>query len=172
MLYPLLAELRPLTLEPRSLQRLRVRRWVELVALVVGVTVAIASVHDAIYGVRIRASSELGPPWTADRAIDGDSTTDWVSGGGDGWVELRFPGKRQLNHLRMMNGQFFPDRASKDIRVELYDGDTVANAVMASFAHDAQTLTLDLGNVRADRVRITVLSHLGTSAAIAEITWD
>ena len=160
------------TLAPASLRRLRVRRWVEAAALLAGVVAACSVVNQALYGVRVRASSELAPSWTADRAIDGDPSTDWVSGTGDAWIELQFPRRRRVRSLHLFNGQFFPERATRDIRVEVFNGDDIANVVTASFNRSAEPLTLDLGGFATDRVRITTLSHIGTSAAIAEIRWE
>ncbi|HEX4514712.1 MAG TPA: discoidin domain-containing protein [Polyangiaceae bacterium] len=172
LLSALEVEVSPGTLSPGELSRLRVRRAVEAFVLVCGLVAVCGVAYEARYGVRIRSSNELGPAWSADRAIDGDANTDWVADGPGAWIEIDFRHKVEIKRLHVMNGQFFSDRAAKEIRVDVYDGDVVAEEMRATFAHDAEPVTLDTGGVRTNRIRLTILSHFGIGPAISEIRWE
>ncbi len=161
------------TSDVAELRRLSVIRLLSTAMLAVGLLVVGRLAYAVLYGVRIRAMNELNATWTADRAIDGDPNTDWVAASGDAWIELRFHAKRRFDHLRIRNGEFFPDRATKDFKVEFYDTDAVELTVTGTFTHTpAESVTFDVGGVHASRVRVTPLSHFGISAAISEILWD
>lgn len=167
------SELFVATRPAKRLVRVRIRRWLECAALIVGIVFMVRAFYEAVYGVRIRASSELNPIWSADRAIDGDKSTDWTTSDGTGWIELQFHSPRAFHHIHVRNGQFFPDRGVKDVKVELYDEDAVRWSSSSAFTHAlSESVTFDPNGVRATRVRITALSYFGGGAAISEITWE
>jgi hypothetical protein len=158
-------------LDRAALLRLRRHRWFLALFVFLSPFAVGAFLHYAMYGVSIRASSELDDQYAADRAIDGDPNTAWTpKGGGQEWLEIRFR-PRSVRTLRILNGDTLPDRASKEVRVQFYLRDEVFPAGVQTFELQtpAQWITFDVAGLKCDRVRVEVLSHYGSTAAIAEV---
>ena len=162
--------LRDALLGRRGLQRLRVQRMVTAVLVAASPLIAVAFVKISFLGPTARASSILDDQYAADRVLDGDQDTEWVAGGGEEWLELRFR-PRLVHRVRILNGDTLPGRAIKEIHVDFYDRDDSFAGVGKVFdrQYPAQWQTVDVGAIRCDRVRIVVKSHYGVGAAIAEV---
>jgi len=126
-----------------------------------------------VMGITARASGVLDDQYAADRVLDGDPDTEWVSNGGQEWLELRFR-PRVVHSVRILDGDTLPDRAVRSFRVELYDGATEYPTSKKTFdrQHPAEWQTIDFGGLECDRIRIVVESHYGAGAAIAEVQVD
>lgn len=172
-LLPLVRSLREAVLDERGLATLRVWRAVTALLVLAAPIMALVFVKRSFLGPMARASNVLNEQYAADRVLDGDPATEWVAGGGDEWLELRFHA-RVVHTVRVLNGHTLADRSVHDFNVELLSHRKSIASVAKSFdvQYPAQWLTIDTGGIRCDTVRITVKSHYGSGAAIAEVTVD
>jgi hypothetical protein len=158
-------------LDRGGLLRLRRQRWV-LAALILLAPAGVgAFARAALYGIHVRASSELDEQYAADRAIDGDPDTAWTpAGGGEEWLELRFPARR-VHSLRILNGDTLPNHAAREVRAEFYLGDKVYPSGVRAFEaqYPPQLMQFDVDGILCDRIRVVIASHYGVGGAIAEV---
>jgi hypothetical protein len=165
-------ELAVLLRDRRGLLRLRRRRWL-LVAMLVLAPIALgALLVRARHRVHVRASSVGYEEYAADRVVDGDPETEWIPAGtGEEWLELRFPGPRHIRTVRLLNGDTLPDRGSRKVVVEFWLQGERRGTASHEFEHQApaEWKEFSVTDMFCDRIRIVVVSHYGTGAAIAEV---
>jgi hypothetical protein len=165
-------ELHVLLRDRRGLLRLRRQRWVAVAMVLLAPFALAAFLVHARHGIHVRASSVGDEEYAADRAIDGDPETEWVPAGmGEEWLELRFPAPRHVRTVRILNGDTLPDRASRKVVVEFYLHGERAGTAQHEFdtQYPAQWKEFSVSDLLCDRIRILVVSHFGTGAAIAEV---
>jgi hypothetical protein len=158
-------------LDRRGLQKLRWHRWVLGALIALSPLLLALFVRSALRGINVRASSELEDTYAADRAIDGDPDTEWIpSGGGEEWLELRFPARR-VHTLRVLEGDTLPKHAAKEVRVEYYlHGESYPGGSHEFGEHvPLQWIEFDGAGILCDRVRLTIASHYDATGAIADV---
>lgn len=173
-LLPLGRALHDALLDQRGLARLRVWRAVTALLVLAAPILALVFVKRSFLGPTARASSVLNEQYAADRVLDGDPDTEWAAGNGEEWLELRFHA-RAVHTVRVLDGHTLADRSVQEFDVDLYSRGNLVEGVTKRFdtqSSGAQWQTIDAGGIRCDRVRITVKSHYGSGAAIAEVTLD
>jgi hypothetical protein len=174
-LLPLDRALREASLDRRGLATLRVWRAVTAMLVLGAPIMALVFVKRSFLGPTAKASSVLNEQYAADRVLDGDPDTEWAAGGGDEWLELRFR-SRVVHTVRVLNGHTLANRSVQEFNVDFYSHRNVTAIATMTKTFDAQVpaqwQTIDAGGIRCDRVRITVKSHYGSGAAIADVTVD
>jgi hypothetical protein len=163
-----------LVLDRGGILELRRRRWLLAAVILATPPVFTGFVRRSVYGIDARASSAIDEEYAADRALDGDPSTEWVpNGGGDDWIELRFH-RRSVHNVRLLNGDLLPDRAAHEVKFEFYLDNELRSSGHKSFdaGYPAEWLSFDAGSVRCDRVRIVITSHFGNGGALAEAQID
>jgi hypothetical protein len=162
--------LREALLDRRGLLRLKVQRWVVGLTIFLSPLAVAAFVRGSFLGLTARGSSVLDEQYAADRVLDGDPDTEWVAGPGEEWLEIRFRSRR-VHTVRVLNGDTLPDRAVKEMHVDLYDHAESHATQTRTFKqqHPAQWEAYDVGGVTCDRIRIVITEHYGAGAAIAEV---
>jgi hypothetical protein len=162
-----------LVLDRRGLLRLRWRRRVLAALVLFAPAGAVAFVRHSVFGLDARASSTLDDEYAADRVLDGDPDTEWVPGGGEEWLELRFH-RRTVHNVHLLNGDLLPERAVHEVMFEFYlDNELISSGHKAFGAsYPAEWISFDAGGIRCDRVRVVVTSHFGGGAALAEARID
>jgi hypothetical protein len=157
----------------RRLLVLRVQRAVTALMVVLSPLALAAFVRGSFLGLTARASSTLDDQYTADRVLDGDPDTEWVPTGAEEWLEVRFR-TRLVHHVRILNGDTLPDRAAKEFHVDFYDHQDGHPTSTRKFERQrpAQWQTIDVAGLRCDRIIITITSHYGSGAALAEVEID
>jgi len=153
-----------------ALGRLRVQRFLTVLAVMLSPLAMLVFVRRSFYGPTARASGALDDEYAVDRVLDGDPDTEWVAAGSEEWLELRFH-KQTIHGLRILNGDILPDRAVKEMHVDFYDGNESHATHPRAFdrQHPAQWQTYDVGGIVCDRIRIVITQHYGAGAAIAEV---
>jgi hypothetical protein len=166
-------DLAPLLLDGRGLRRLQLRRWT-VAALVVTAPLALATfLRQSYFGLDARASSALDDEYTADRVLDGDPDTEWVPSYGDEWLEVRFR-PRVVHGVSLLNGDLLPERAANEVRFEFYFQNELKSSGTKQFTgpYPAEWIRFDTAGVKADRVRVVIVSHFGNGGALAEVRLD
>jgi len=126
------------------------------------------------------ASASFGddPAFTPDRAIDGDPSTDWLLPDNTaGWIDIRVDPARAIHNVRLLNGhnRGFNDRAVRNYRVEVYDGDRMVTQTSGSFAAllpHPTPVNVAVHASHVTRVRLVVTSWFNIGSALAEIHVD
>jgi hypothetical protein len=113
---------------------------------------------------------------TADKAIDGDTSTGWnlpdhVS---QGWIDLALARPRPIDTLRVVTSNPpWNDRSVKDVRIEAILGGTVVKSLDWTFpqpiGRDPNWNEVKLDAPMSDHLRITVKSGYRDALGIAEI---
>ncbi len=143
------------------------------VALAVAIPLSLSRLHDRL---EVTASgSNILPLFSPENAIDGHPEREWLTpDGSDGWVQVDLRPALRVRAVRLTNARNPPynDRASKDVDVELYRGDKVVAKAQTTFeAIDTAPVprTIPIAADGVTRVRVTIRSHHGQGAGLAEI---
>jgi hypothetical protein len=168
--------LREALYDRRGLLRLRLQRALLAALVVLSPLGAVAFVRVSFLGPKARPSSVLDDQYAADRVLDGDPDTEWVSKGGKDkeWLEIRFR-TRTVHQVRILNGDTLPDRANKDYEVQFYEHQDSRGTVSGRTfhrQHPAEWQTIDVRGITCDRILINISSHYDEGAAIAEVSLD
>jgi len=162
-------------LDASGLARQRLANRARVVATLAVAVAVVVFAWKVARTTRIEASGSLTGTHGPENAIDGDPNTDWVAPPGEAWIEISYPHKRRLDHIRVIDGHVVVDRAAKDIRVNLYDHQRAVGTFEGSFGPQGRlppVLTFDPAGVLADRLRVTIKNVYGPSGALAEILVD
>ena len=147
--------------------------YVGVFGVALGVTVIV--VHLAIYGVRVTSSSDLGPLYAADRALDGDTQTDWVAGPGEPRLEIELRHRRHLHHLAILNGHILTGHAASGVLVQcVANGGPAREWQVALGEGSAVTpVSVALAGAICDRLILHPQAEPpARGAAISEVTLD
>jgi hypothetical protein len=149
------------------------RRTKTLLLRAAAAAIAVGAASFAVSRMpKARASSELGPMYGADRAIDDDEQTEWVPRTGRGeWLEIALGSRRSIHKIRLLNGHVLPDRAAREVEITAYSGGDAVGTFHTTFSGARPTgwVTLDAGAVRSDRLRILIVDAAGGGGAISEV---
>jgi hypothetical protein len=165
----------PELMDRAEIARVRAGRWALALLFGVAAWIAMSLAHWALFGIHVRASSELTPLYAADRAVDGDAETEWVAGPGDPWFEITFRRPRRMHHLAILNGHILPGRAASRVVVQCFEREHLARDWEAVLGEGsaAAPVSVDVAGARCDRLVLRPLAEtLLRGAAISEITFD
>ena len=109
--------------------------------------------------------------------VDGEWTTEWVAPPDAGaWLEVRFAEPVDIDHLRLRNGWNPPygDRAMRDVRCELYRGETLVASeelLFATLAREPEPVDVAIAGEEIDRIRVVAETWHGRGVALGELDW-
>jgi hypothetical protein len=121
------------------------------------------------------ASAQYADEYGASMAMDDDLTTEWLLPDQSlGHLDLALPRPRVVRAVVLYNGhnRDHLDRAVRDARVTIVDDDRVVDSAELHFDRidsNVSTRTARLHGKKGTRVRIEVLAHFGTGAALSEV---
>ena len=109
------------------------------------------------------ASSEYSGGYSCQKAIDGNSGTDWATRGqGAGaWIQLNFPGNYEVRKMSFTHRATGSNRAGelfKDLTVELSGGNTVGPFTLGQSAGGSYTFNFPEG-LKSNYARVNINSH-------------
>jgi hypothetical protein len=160
---------------PRDIARVRVRRWVGLVAAGAAAIAFLAWYFHVPTFKAESASGQISPQYGADAAIDGDTMTFWGAPNGQpGWLDLTLTKARAVHVLRVEAGNpITMHRQTKDAHIECFLADAVVKAVDVSFpevtAAGPHWTDVAVNAPKCDRIRISASTFYDMGAVIAEI---
>ncbi len=129
-------------------------------------------VRRALRSPKITASANQGPAYLAAAAHDDDVATEWLlPDRASGFLELHLRPGRRVHQLELVNAFNAPygDRGTDKFTVETFlDDEPVTTIAMQFPDRPNATLTVDLGNKKIDRVKVTVNSWLRLGGGLAE----
>ncbi len=110
----------------------------------------------------------------AENLVDGSTETYWIPDETPAYVDVRFRGPRTLAWVEVVNGDNLPHRsaATRELRVELFDGDRVIWSAEGEFARIGTDVLRFAPTGRGDRLRVTALSHFASLPCLSEIRWS
>lgn len=151
-------------------------RWLlaasALVAIVAGVVIGL---RKPMMTASASASFDGGPRYAADRVLDGDPSTSWcLPDNSQGFIDLRLREPQTITNVTVTNSHNPPaeDRATKEFRVELFDGDrkiATKDTRFPVFSSNPQPMRVPVTGNHVTRIRVQVLSHHKTGACLAEV---
>jgi hypothetical protein len=160
---------------PRLTER---QRRVRLVAALVAVLVAaLVLVWRLWLRPTVTASAVYSWDHPASLATDGIDATEWLlPDRTTGWVEIRFPWKRSIRHVRLLNAHnvYWMDRATERVRVTAYGPHSKLATVEGRFTQlsgKKNPLDLTLHAEGVTRLRVEVLSYFASGGGLAEVEW-
>ncbi|HZL16417.1 MAG TPA: hypothetical protein VFG23_01600, partial [Polyangia bacterium] len=166
------SSLRKLGRTRQTVIRRRLGGTLVILGLVATATIVLVRLHDRFDVV---ASGIFSPKFEAERAVDGDLTTEWL-GPDDriAWLELRFARPLDVVGVKVVNAHNppFNDRATRDLDVELYRKDRLLTRAAATFAGidpspEARTIWVKADGIT--RVRFVARGFSGRGAGLAEV---
>ena len=102
---------------------------------------------EKIHGMTCSASTEHSAGFTCQKAIDGNSRTDWATSheGAGAWIQLNFPKKYEVKSLALThratggnrNGELF-----KDLTFEFSNGQTAGPFTMDNSAGSSKSFNI------------------------------
>lgn len=155
--------------------RLAVRWFIAFSVFVAGVAGAIVGLRKPMMTASASASFDGSARYAADRVLDGDPSTSWcLPDAAPGFVDLRLREPRTITNVIVTNSHNPPaeDRATKEFRIELFDGDrkiATKDARFPIFSSNPQPMRVAVAGSHVTRVRVQVLSHHKTGACLAEV---
>lgn len=166
----------PYALDVRSLRRAQIRRALSIVLF------AIAAVWSVVWyarrppDLRAEASAVYSPQFFPFRAVDGDTTSEWLLPDRTvGWIEITISPPRMVKKVRLMNARNSPynDRATGAFRVEAFlSGEALgaADGAFDGFHAEPTWREVELDGRKADKIKVWIKSFTSSGAGFAEIT--
>jgi hypothetical protein len=169
----------PAGLERRQIVASRAARVSLLAAVLIGLPVAYWAANRVPEGVHAHASGTWAnaPSFGPETVIDGREDTWWLlPDRSEGWVEVTMSPARHIARIGVLNCWNPPhgDRATRDYRLEIYDGDRLVRSIDGTFEHSTSPSRVyhAVGIDDVSRVRFVVRSHHRTGGGLAEITFE
>lgn len=112
--------------------------------------------------------------YVAEGLLDGSSRSVWLPGTTPAHVDIDFPSARHFESISLTNADNFPqqDVSTRTFRVDLLDHGTLQLSREGTFATPTELVRIATGSVRADRIRVTLLSSRGRSGCLGDVRWE
>lgn len=166
----------PYTLDLRSLRRAQIRRALAIVLFAIGALWSVVWYLRRPPALHAEASAVYSPQFFPFRAVDGDTTSEWLlPDRTPGWIEITISPPRPVHKVRLMNARNSPynDRATGVFRVEAFLGEQAlgdAEGSFDGFRAEPTWREVALDGRKADRLKIWVKSYTSSGGGFAEIT--
>ncbi|HYQ04124.1 MAG TPA: discoidin domain-containing protein [Polyangiaceae bacterium] len=145
-----------------------------LLLLSIGAWFASARLRDR-FSVSASGSPANGGSAAAERAVDGNPTTEWLAPEGDApWLEVNFIRPTPVQGLRIINARHAPakDRGTRTLVLDWFAGEHRAGHTEVTLrppTSSHQTERLEINRAAVTRIRLTARDHYGQGAGLAEV---
>jgi hypothetical protein len=175
----LLRALEPYAATEQDLARLRRKRMVTSLSIAGLGALFVALFIASQFRVRATCSAKYGASFEAPSVLDAHPDSEWLlPDQSPGWIDLHLSPSRSVSVVRIINAHnsTHNDRASKDVRIELYQRDRMIASIdgtFPAFTAVPDWVAFDVGrHEHVSRIRVVVKSWHGIGGGFGEIRFD